>query len=100
MSEVSAWEQVWRINQRYLRALCCGWLAWLCWQGYVAHVDWLILFVAIFAVGAVFHGVIAVFQTVKAIAGTLRWGRFKSKGSDPKADRMAQRAALRKRGLL
>ena len=100
MSEVSAWEKVWRINGRYLSALFCGWIAWLCWQGYDVGIDWLILFVAMFAVGAVLHGVIAVFQTVKAIVGTLTWGRFKSKGNDPKADRMAERDALRKRGLL
>ncbi|WP_299825305.1 hypothetical protein [uncultured Roseobacter sp.] len=100
MSEVSAWGKVWQINGRSLRALCCGWLARLCWQGYQVGIDWLILFAAMFAVGAVWHGVIAVFQTVKAIAGMQAWGSFKKKGNDPKADRMADRDALRKRGLL
>lgn len=100
MSEISAWTQVWQINQRFLRALGCGGLTWLCWLGCLAGIDWLILFAAMFAVGVVWHGTIAVFQTVKAIAGTMRWSRFKKQAATPKADRLAGRASLKKRGLL
>lgn len=100
MSDVSAWAQVWKINQTSLRATCCAGLAWLCWQGYLAGVDWLSLFAAMFAVGTVQYGAIALFQTVKAIAGTMHWQRFKRQGATPKADPLAGRDVLRDRGLL
>lgn len=100
MSEVSAWTQVWKINQRFLRALSCGGLAWLCWQGRLAGIDWLILLAVMFAAGTTLHGVIGVFQTVKVIAGTLSWSRFKKQAAKPKADGLADRASLKKGGML
>lgn len=100
MSDISAWEQVWRINGRFLRATFCGGFAWLCWQGYIVGIGWLGLFAAMFAVGAVIHGGIALFQTIKAIVGSLRWGRYQKLGANPKADKLAERDVLRKRGLL
>lgn len=99
MSEVSAWGKIWRINGRYLRASCCGWIAWLCWKGHEVGIDWLILFAAVFAAGAAVHGVIAVFQTVKAIGGLARWKRFRKGYAKPKADPIGERSAMRARGM-
>ena len=100
MSEVTAWEQIWKINQRYLRALFCGFIAWLCAHGPQAGVNWLVYFAILFAAGAIVHGAIALFQTIKAVVATMRWLRCKSKGADPKADQLARRDDLRKGGLL
>ncbi|MEM6890512.1 MAG: hypothetical protein AAF636_20620 [Pseudomonadota bacterium] len=101
MSEFqSDWSHIWKISQRFLRATICAFIAWLCAHGPHAGINWLIYFGILFAAGAIVHGAVALFQTIKAIVAMMRWLRFKRKGADPKADQLAGRDALRKRGLL
>lgn len=100
MSEGTAWGQVGKINGHFLRASACAGIAWACWQGFEAGSILLGMFTAIFACGAVWHGLIATFQTLRILIGSFKWRRFKRGGAAPKADPVAGEDALRAGGLI
>lgn len=100
MSDSSAWAQVGKINGRFLRATFCGGFAWACWQGFEAGSVLLGCFAVMFACGALWHGGMAVFQSIKVIVGSFKWRKFKRSGAKPKADAIATEAELRARGLM
>lgn len=100
MSGVSGWTTVWKINGRFLRATFCGGLAWGCWRGFEAGSTLLGLFAVAFVCGAIWHGSIALFQSLQIIIGSIKWRRFKRGGTTPKADPVAVEADLQAKGLI
>lgn len=100
MSGSSGWAKVLKINGRFLRATFCGVIAWGCWLGFEAGSVLLGMFAVMFACGTIWHGGIALFQSIQIVVGSFKWRAFKRKGAKPKADPVAGEADLRATGLI
>lgn len=100
MSANSGWKAVWQVNAAFLRAAAGLALAWITWRagGHPGY-DIFTLFAAIFAVVGLKHAVIAIAGLARLIWSRRKWARYRAQGADPKADRLADDADLKRRGL-
>lgn len=100
MSATPSWKHILKINGHLLAAGLAGAFAWGFDQ--IGHGDWVLfkLFAAMFAVTALVKFCQALWAITMLILRSLTWARYKRQGVTPKADTLADQAALRARGLI
>lgn len=100
MSEQLSWKQVLQINAEFAKAGIGFGVAWVFWEMAGPGYGLFKLYALIFAIGGAKCLVVALWKTVMALLRMRKWARYKSQGTDPKADPFAKEDTLKKQGLL
>jgi len=88
-----------KINGIFAQAMLGAGAGWIFGRMAVPGFELFGVYAVIFAIGGVIAFCCAVYQLIHAIKKCLTWGRFQSKGTDPKADPVASEDDLRNKGL-
>ena len=101
MADKTGWALVWKINGDFLRATLSLGIAYGFWllqtsqgfelYGYAA---------AICAVIGAFRLATGIVGAIKLVLSLRKWARYGKQGATPKADRLAGRTELRRKGLV
>lgn len=94
------WKSILKINGEFLRAAAGFGGAWVFWQLAGPGFELFRIFAVLFAIAGAKRLILGLYGAVKLILRTRKWARYQAQGVAPKADPMASRDDLRKRGLI
>lgn len=99
MSQNTGWTIFGGVLLDLTRTLIAALLAYVVWRAYSPEFYLFGFLAAILAFAALKRFFHALFGIGKLVAGSIRWTGFQRKGAAPKADPIATKAELRRRGL-
>ena len=91
----------WKINASCLRATASLGFAYGFWElSAEPGFEIFVFCVALFGVFGVWHTLMALIAVTKLVLNCRKWTRYRAKGEDPKADKLANEDALRMAKIL